>query len=108
MHQLLMHMSKAPTAWTFDFINFLVLSTKVALNELKKHIMIEIQNLLIFVLPRWIVYTHWSPEALDVRDVECRAIRAHQLYTDTVGAMETLVSLSRPVVIPMCKYTLLY
>ena len=44
-----------------------------------------------------------------VRDVECRLIRAHQPYTDTVGAMETLVPLGRPgLVIPMCKYTLLY
>ena len=71
--------------------------------------MIEIQSLFIFVLPRWIVYTNWSPEALDVRNVECRAIRAHHLYTDTVGAMGTLVPLSRPgLVIPIFKYTLLY
>ena len=71
--------------------------------------MIEIQSLLFFVLPLWIVYTHWAPEALDVPDVGCRAILAHQLYTDTVGAIETLVPLSSPgFVIPMCKYTLLY
>ena len=44
-----------------------------------------------------------------VRDVECRAIRAHQLYTDTVGAMESLVPQSRPgLVIPISKCALLY
>ena len=44
-----------------------------------------------------------------VRDVECRAIRAHQLYTDTVGAMESLVPQSRPgLVIPISKCVLLY
>ena len=58
--------------------------------------MIEKQGLLFFVLPRWIVYTHWAPKALDVRDVGCRAILAHQLYTDKVGAMETLVPLCSP------------
>ena len=68
--------------------------------------MIEKQGLLFFVLPRWIVYTHWAPKDLDVRDVGCRAILAHQLYTDKVGAMETLVPLCSPgFVIPMCKYT---
>ena len=71
--------------------------------------MIEIQSLLFFVLPRRIVYTHWAPKALGVPDVGCRAILAHQLYTDKVGAMETLVPLCSPgFVIPMCKYTLLY
>ena len=40
------------------------------------------------------LYSLPAPEALDFRDVGCRAILAHQLYTDTVGAMETLVPLS--------------
>ena len=76
-------------------------------HAVKKNIMIEIQNLLFFVLPRWIVYTHWAPKALDVRDVGCRAILAHQLYTDKVGAMETLVPLSSPgFVIPTCYFCL--
>ena len=59
--------------------------------------MIEIKRLFFLVLPRWIAYTHWAPEAL------------FEIWnTDTVGAMETLVPPSRTgLVIPMCKYTTL-
>ena len=57
---------------------------------------------------RCIAHTHGALGAR-VWDVECRAIRAHQLYTDTVGAMETLVPPSRPgLVIPISKCALLY
>lgn len=57
---------------------------------------------------RWIAYTLGALGAR-VWDVECRAIRAHQLYTDTAGAKETLVPPSRPgLVKPISKCALLY